>query len=195
MENAEDSCCKLHDFINKNKPFMKNPLIKQFLSNKENYDLFKNSVCHPTFQNKERLEKSFKSFYFCIRFISYVSSTLHFHAINLDKKIRKRKYQFPLLLDEPVNMDGELTYKDLSIYYENFDLKSKNILDYIIDPNLYKALEYLTPNQREILYLVYIRKLNDSEVGIVMEKSQQAVSKSRKKALEKIRKYMTEKSK
>jgi RNA polymerase sigma factor (sigma-70 family) len=194
MKNVDNACCKLIDFIDENRFFMKNPLIKQFLSKNKNYELFENSICYPTLQNKEKLELAFKAFYFYIRFISYVSSTLHFHGINSDKKIRTRKHRFPLLLDKSVSEDTELTYKDLAIYYEDFEVKSNNILDYIIDPNLYKAIERLTSNQREILYLVYIEKLTDAEVGSFMGKSQQAVSKSRKKALEKIRRYIKDKA-
>ncbi|MGG0657468.1 sigma-70 family RNA polymerase sigma factor [Rummeliibacillus pycnus] len=186
MENNKD-CCKFREFIQGNEEFLNNPVIKDFLSKKANYQLLKQSICHPTFQNKERLDQAFRGFYFNIRFTAYISSTLYFHAINLDKKISKLNYRFPVTLDQPFKEDTEVSLKDIAIYHEDFELKSDNILDYITDPDIYNALKSLTSNQRNILYLVYIKGWTDSEVGNYLKKSQQAVSKSRNKALKKIR--------
>ncbi|MFS0647245.1 hypothetical protein [Siminovitchia sp. 179-K 8D1 HS] len=58
----------------------------------------------------------------------------------MDKKVRQDLYRFPATLDEPVKDDTELTHKDLAAIEEEFELKSNNILDYIIDPVLYKAI-------------------------------------------------------
>lgn len=193
MENKED-CCHFFKFIKENKQFLNNPIIKDFLSKRNNYQLFKRSICNPTFQNKELLDKTFRSFYFQLRFTAYVSSTLYFHGINLDKKIRETNYRFQVTLDQAVNDNSELSYKDLIEYHEDFEIESDNILDYIINPILYEALQNITFNQRKILYLVYIKGFTDSEVSILLKKSQQAVSKSRNKALKKIKSFMEEKS-
>ncbi|WP_146551837.1 sigma-70 family RNA polymerase sigma factor [Rummeliibacillus sp. SL167] len=186
MEKNND-CYKFRKFIEENKTFLNNPIIKDFLSKKANYQLLKQSICDPTCQNKEQLDQAFRGFYFNIRFTAYISSTLYFHAINLDKKIRKLNYQFPIMLDQPVKEDSDMSLKDMTIYHEDFELKSDNILDYITDSKIYEAVKRLTPNQRHILYLVYIKGWTDSEVGKHLKKSQQAVSKSRNKALKRIR--------
>lgn len=183
----EKDCSKFQDFIQNNAEFLNNPVIKDFLYNKENYQLLKQSICHPTFQNKEMLDQAFRGFYFNIRFTAYVSSTLYFHAINLDKKISRMNYCFPVTLDQPIKEDSEVTLKEFAVYHEDFELKSDNILDYITDANIFKAVQSLTANQRNILYLVYIKGWTDSEVGVYLKKSQQAVSKSRNKAIKKIR--------
>lgn len=189
MENQEP-CCKFIEFVKENKKFLGNPIIKNFLSERKHYQLFKQSICHPTSQNQELLDQAFREFYFRVRFTAYVSKTLHYHGVNLDKKIRQDLYRFPATLDEPVKDDNELTHKDLAAIEEDFELKSDNILDYIIDPALYKAIQRLTPNQRDILSLSYIKGMTDSEIGTFLGKSQQAVSKSRKKAISKIRKLL-----
>lgn len=186
MERKND-CSKFRDFIQENREFLNNPIIKDFLSKKANYQLLRQSICDPTYQNKERLDHAFRGFYFNIRFTAYISSTLYFHAVNLDKKIRKLNYRFPITLDQPVKDDSDMSLKDMTIYHEDFELKSNNILDYITDSNIYEAVKGLTPNQRQILYLVYIKGWTDSEVGNYLKKSQQTVSKSRNKALKKIR--------
>lgn len=188
MENKEGCYIKFLKFIRENKEFLNNPLIKAFLSKAENYQLFKQSICCPTLQNKELLDQAFWSFYFYFRFSAYVSSTIYFHGINLDKKIRKTNYRFPVTLDQPIGDNSEMTYKDLVEYRDDFEIESENLLDYIVDPVLYKALQHITSNQLEILYLVYVKGFTDSEVSILLKKSQQAVSKSRSKALKKIKK-------
>jgi RNA polymerase sigma factor (sigma-70 family) len=190
MENKEDCCDKFFGFIKENEEFLNNPVIKAFLSKEENYQLLKKSICYPTLQNQELLDQTFRAFYFYIRFTAYVSSTLYFHGINLDKKIRETNYRFPITLDQPIGDNSEISYKDLAEHREDFEIESDNLLDYIIDSNLYKALQDITSNQRKILYLVYVKGFTDSEVSILLNKSQQAVSKSRSKALKKVRKYI-----
>lgn len=186
MEIKND-CIKFRNFIQENKAFLNNPVIKEFLSNKANYNLLRQSICNPTCQNKEQLDLAFRGYYFNIRFTAYISSTIYYHAINLDKKIRQINYRFPITLDQPVNEESEISIKDMTVYHEDFELKSDDILDYITDLNIYKAIKRLTPNQRNILYLVYIKGLTDSETAEYLKKSQQTISKSRKQALKRIR--------
>ncbi|RIJ62960.1 sigma-70 family RNA polymerase sigma factor [uncultured Rummeliibacillus sp.] len=186
----KNDCSKFHVFIQENQDFLNNPVIKDFLSNKSNYNLLRQSICNPTYHNKEELDRAFRGFYFNIRFTAYISSTIYYHAINLDKKMRLLNYRFPTTLDQPVKEESDISIKDMTIYHEDFELKSDNILDYITDSNIYKAVKRLTPNQRNILYLVYIKGLTDSETAQYLKKSQQTISKSRNKALKRIRKEL-----
>ncbi len=55
---------------------------------------------------------------------------------------------------------------------------------------IYQAIKSLSSNQRNILYLVYINGWTDIEVSQYLQKSQQAVSKSRNKAIKQIRKQL-----
>ncbi|MGX9134122.1 sigma-70 family RNA polymerase sigma factor [Rummeliibacillus sp. JY-2-4R] len=183
-------CHAFRKFIEENEEFLNNPLIKDFLSQKENYQLLKMSICHPTTQNKDLVDQAFRVYYFTIRMTSYISTSLYYHAINFDKKIRQLNYRFPVILDRPVKEDSELALKDLAIYHEDFEIQSDIILDYISDPMIYQAVKSLTLNQRNILYLVYIKSWTDIEVSQYLQISQQAVSKSRNKAIKKIRKQL-----
>ncbi|HHW39331.1 MAG TPA: sigma-70 family RNA polymerase sigma factor [Bacillales bacterium] len=193
MVNKQYCCRKFLKFTEENQEFLNNPLIKNFLSIDENFHLFKQSICHPTIENQKLLDKKFNAFYFYIRFTTYLSSTIYYHALNFDKKSRQTNYRFPVILDQPVGSDSETSHKELVRYHENFDIESANILDYIIDTNLYRALQNITTNQRQILYLVYIKGFTDTEVSILLKKSQQTVTKSRNNALQKIRRQMAEK--
>lgn len=191
MLKEEQTCNdKLRSFREKNKHFLLNPIVDNFLSIKENKEKFVNAICNPSRQTHEELDLAFKEFYFRIRFTSYVSTTIHFHGINLDKKIRQSARQFPLQLDQPLKENPELSPKDLLEYHENYSIASNDILEYISNQKLYQLVQKLTINQREILYLAYVKGLKDSEIGIHKNKSQQAVFRSRKLALKKIKSNM-----
>ncbi|CAM3997794.1 sigma-70 family RNA polymerase sigma factor [Mesobacillus zeae] len=184
MDKWDPECRdKVEQFKHSNKDFLSNPLIKEFLADEEHYELFTEAVCSPCDEVQERINEKFKEFYFRIRFISYVSSTLYFHGINLDKKIRKHDQRFPLQLDQPINNESETTLKELIEYKENDSIDSGDVLDFISDPVLYKAIKSLTNNQQDILSLAYVKGLKDVEIAALLKKTQQAVSKSRKKAL------------
>ncbi|GLY12625.1 sigma factor-like helix-turn-helix DNA-binding protein [Pseudobacillus badius] len=66
-----------------------------------------------------------------------------------------------------------------------------HIDDFIGDPILYQSLHTLTSKEKEIINLAYINNLSDVQIGKILNKSQQAVSKMHKKALKKIYDYMT----
>ena len=52
------------------------------------------------------------------------------------------------------------------------------------------ALYSLTEKQKQIINLVYIKGFSDTEIGQLLNISQQAVSKTHKKALKNIREYI-----
>ncbi|MGE6377991.1 sigma-70 family RNA polymerase sigma factor [Peribacillus muralis] len=178
-------------FKTKNKAFLENKIVCSFLESKENQDLLKNAVCNPSKENEDELDKAFKRFYFNIRFTSYISTALYFNAINFDKRDRKIRNRHPLTVDCSVGDEDGGTFKDMivdqesEIKIEDF-LRSGNILDYLEDPLLCEAVENLTDKQREILDLAYVKGISDTEIGLLLNKSQQAVSKTHKKAIQNI---------
>lgn len=48
---------------------------------------------------------------------------------------------------------------------------------------MYDALNSLTKKQKEIINLAYAEGLSDTEIGLILNKTRQAVSKTHKKAL------------
>ncbi len=142
---------------------------------------------------KEKLDESFREFYFKIRFTCYLSQAIYFNAINYDKKVKLFSDRNRSILDEPVQDDENRTLIDLFVSTKWKEKKeeeyigSSRIEDHLANYTLYKVVQLLTENQRHLLSLAYIYGLNDSEIAIYLNKSQQAVSKSHKKALEKLR--------
>lgn len=180
-----------------NKDFLNNAVIKSFIEVQEHRALLIRVVCNPTSENKAKLDNEFKKYYFNIRFTSFVSNTLYFNAINFDKRYRKVAKRHPLTLDKPIGDEENHTHKDI-IKDESADISidslvtSTKIEDYIIQPMLIEAVKTLSAKQKEVIDLVYVCGLSDTVIAKNLNKTQQAISKLHKKALEKIYKYIVE---
>ncbi len=195
---CEESVDGIKKFMEENKEFMENTIVQGFLREKGHFKLFAEAVCNPSKENKDNLDEAFKKYYFTIRFTSYISSSIHFSALNFHKKQRLYASRFPLLLD--AETDGGTAYKDqiedfganLETYTEREGIR-ESISEYIADPLLYDAIQSLSDSQKTVLYFAYIKKLNDTEIADVIQKSQQYVSKAHKNALKRIYSYMAQK--
>ncbi|MCM3006828.1 sigma-70 family RNA polymerase sigma factor [Priestia koreensis] len=193
--NGEYCVQKVEKFKLKNKNFLENKIIKSFLEKIEHNELFAEVICNPTKENEERLDEAFKRFYFNIRFTSYISSAIYFNAINFDKKSRKMNHRNPLTVDMPIGNEEDGTFKDLivdttaDIQIDNI-LQSERIIDYLENPTLCDAIRSLTQKQQEVLNLAFVYNLSDTKIGMLTSKSQQSVSKIRKKALQEIIRYL-----
>ncbi|ARP44629.1 RNA polymerase sigma factor SigB (plasmid) [Geobacillus thermodenitrificans] len=154
-------------------------------------------TCNPTKENKEKLDIEFKKFYFSIRFTAFISSSLYFNAINFDKRYRKMLERYILTVDKPLGDEEDTSFKDIiadsqaEIQIENI-IQSDDITDYIEDPVLYEAILTLSDKQREVINLAYVKGLSDTEIGKMLNKSQQAISKMRNRALKKICNFIKE---
>ncbi|WP_017379718.1 sigma-70 family RNA polymerase sigma factor [Paenisporosarcina sp. TG-14] len=179
-------------YLSKIEKHMKNPIIKSFLNIAENMDLLKEVINNPTSILTKKLDDTFREFYFRIRFTSYLSQAIYFNAINYDKKVKLFSDRNKSILDIPVKDKKGRTVIELFCSMEWKDCQedciySSNIKDHLTNDSLYKGIEQLTENQRQLLSLAYIFDLTDSEIATYFNVSQQAVSKSHKKILKKLR--------
>lgn len=189
----EDHCQELQAFMEENETLFQNQLVQSFLTQNDNITLLKNAICSPSAEHEQSLDDAFKAHHFKVRFLSYISSVLYFNAVNFDKKQRTNKHRFPLTLDQPLSKGEEgLTHKDLIKTDKGVleHLHWGSIEDALENESLIKAVRKLTEKQRELLYLVYVLELTDTEVAKLTGKSQQAVSKMHKQALNKLRNWM-----
>ncbi|SDK27976.1 sigma-70 family RNA polymerase sigma factor [Sediminibacillus albus] len=196
VKEHEDPCeSEVKKFIEKHQEFINNNIVSSFLKEKENYHLFVQTICYPTHLNVKKLDEKFRAYYFKIRLTTFLSNTLHFNAINYDKKYKNFKMRNQLILDSPLSDDSEYTLKDLiedkqqdyKLDEELLEGKDYSIENLVVDEKLYEAIQSLTDNQKQILNLAYVHELTDTEIAKVLDKSQQAVSKSHKKALEQLK--------
>ncbi|WP_051530085.1 sigma-70 family RNA polymerase sigma factor [Anoxybacteroides tepidamans] len=104
-----------------------------------------------------------------------------------------------LTIDQPIGNDTSSTSFNTMLVDESTEiqvediLRSDNIEDHITNPVLYEAVQSLTEKQKEVISLAYVKGLKDTEIGVLLNKSQQAVSKIHKAALRRICKYIEEK--
>jgi RNA polymerase sigma factor (sigma-70 family) len=165
-----------------------NKAVESFMSQPEHQELLKEFLTSPSPSAEDCLNEAFKAHYFGIRFTSYVSSSLYFHSVNFDKKIRLHRGRQLLTLDQPLGGDEDGTFKDMiPDSGELVTLPEQSLEDAISDDALLAAFRKLTDRQREILDLAYVKKMSDTEIAKVLRVSQQAVSKSHRNALARLR--------
>ena len=186
---------KIKKFEDENIELLQNDIVTSFLKQPLNKQSYLKAISEPTKENMKDLDNKFKQFYFNIRFVSHISSTLHFNSINFDKRQRKLQSRFHRSLNKNSDNEGEEN-KYLDIPDENANislntlLSKEDITKQISCPKLYDALNRLTPKQKQIINLAYVNELNDTEISILLGKSQQAISKMHKKALVTLIEYM-----
>jgi RNA polymerase sigma factor (sigma-70 family) len=165
-----------------------NKAVESFMTRPEHQELLKEFLTSPSASSEDCLNEAFKAHYFGIRFTSYVSSSLYFHSVNFDKKIRLHRGRQLLTLDQPLGGDEDGTFKDMIPGHgDPILLPEQSLEESITDDSLLHAYRKLTDRQKEILDLAYARELSDTEIADILKVSQQAVSKSHKKALAKLK--------
>ncbi|UXH43051.1 sigma-70 family RNA polymerase sigma factor [Rossellomorea vietnamensis] len=166
-----------------------NKAVESFISQTENRKLVEDFLRHPSASKEERLNEAFKAYYFDIRFTSYVSSSLYFHSVNFDKKIRKYSERHPLTLDDRVGEDGgsyvELVPDPASEIapFTNYS----TLMECLESEELLKAYKTLTDKQKHVLDLAYVQERSDTEIARMQGVSQQTISKTHRKALHKLK--------
>lgn len=182
----------VENYFDKIEKHLQNPIIKSFLNIPENMDLLKEAINKPTDILRKKLDEAFKEYYFNIRFTTYLSQAIYFNAINYDKKIKLFSDRNQSILDRPLKGDQNGTLIDFLTSAEwkkgqEVQITSSNIGDHLTSQILFDGIQRLTENQRQLLSLAYIYGMNDSEISIYLNKSQQAVSRSHRKALRKLK--------
>ena len=186
----------MEEFMSRNKGALKNPLIKRFLENEENFNLVKNTLINPTPQKIKKVDEVFKDYFYNVKLLAYVNKLIHFFSIDYSKKVRKIKSRFLLTLDQPVNQDGEgsLTKKDIIESPEYLSLDStygSSLIDHVQSHKLHTALLLLTERQLEILELIYYERLQLIEIAEIKSTTPQNISNQHRRALKTLKNNLT----
>lgn len=183
---------KLADFTQRYKKELSHHIVKSFLSEKEHYQLFKEFVCSPTPENIQKLNQAFRKFYIAVRLTYYLSKLLSHTSRDYYQKQKKRQYYCLLIFDHPVRKNdssepiGELIESNEKNIVEETVDKQNDLLEHIEDPALYYALSQLSERQLTILKLSLLNHFTNRQIGNILGISQQAVSKSYRKAIKKL---------
>lgn len=181
-------------FMNDHPALLSNPVIINFLKEEKNVHLLIQAMRCPTKENIAYLDEAFREFYLKIRWIAFASQLLYYGSIDYDKKHRKDRERYPLILDKPLQGDQEndgvlvdlIPSKELSIE-EMIIEKGKSLEEICGHPFLLQAIKELTKKEKEIIKLAYIEDLTDKKIAEKLDVSPQAIFKTRKKAIHKLR--------
>ncbi|MFD5261185.1 sigma factor-like helix-turn-helix DNA-binding protein [Bacillus wiedmannii] len=170
---------------------LEDPIMRNFLKDSDNYGLFLNAMEKPTNDNKQLLDKAFKSYFKKVKIISYISNLIYFYSIGFDKKVSINNKRNILNLDKPITNEGEnhttildLMSDDLTdVTYMQFEKKQTHLKEHITDELLYEGLSLLSKKQLEILNLYYVHQYNNKQISRILSVSEQTISYNHKKAL------------
>ncbi|WP_342718347.1 sigma-70 family RNA polymerase sigma factor [Bacillus paramycoides] len=170
---------------------LENPIMRNFLGDSDNYGLFLNAMEKPTNDNKQLLDKAFKSYFKKVKIISYISNLIYFYSIGFDKKVSINNKRNILNLDKSITNEEEnnttildLMSDDLTdVTYMQFEKKQTHLKEHITDELLYKGLSLLSKKQLEILNLYYVHEYNNKQISRILSVSEQTISYNHKKAL------------
>jgi len=172
----------------------KNKLIEQFLSDEENKRMYQEYLKNPIDKNRRKVNLAFKKYYKEVRTISYLQKVIEFETKRLDKKQRIYEEKHWLILDKPVNDEKKNNLYEIipdTSVTDNFEeIHFDHLEDYFENPLILNALAKLTKRQKDILYLAFVKNLKDGEIAKQFVISQQAVTKTKNKALEKLRREL-----
>lgn len=172
---------------------MENKLLQSFLEQPVNQNLYLEYLQNPNENIKNTIEKRFKIHVMKIKILSYFSKVFYFEAQKFDKKIRENSLRNILIMDK--DDDGEwVTYNDVSHFsndiLETFNEDSseqhspENLFE---DKKLFNLIANLSEKNKELLYLLYVKDLDESEVASFLNVSKQAINKRKNNLLKKIR--------
>lgn len=167
-------------------PFIHSPAVQEGLAKSDHQD-------SSTIDGEE----THRQFIFRIRFIKYLTSAMRFSQIDFNKRRQKRIAKTPLVFDTPVGESKDIKYGELIQLehiqndQEMFVLNTEQFLAQISDERVHHAITQLTSKQKEIIALSYGCDEYDVEIAKRLGVSPQAVCKSRKSAIYKLRKIVT----
>lgn len=174
---------------------LNNKIITHFFGNPKHVELYVQYLKHPSEHTRAELAKSFRAFFFSVRFTSYLSSLIRYGSIDFHRAYRKRIKRNPLIFDTLLQEDSSLTLGEflLNERKDPSPQKTKDVAHFqsmISNPELFYAFQALTEKQKNIITRSYGMEQSDTEIASSMSISQQAVTKTRHAALTKLRRQL-----
>jgi len=183
---------RVKDLLEKNK-ILENPLIRNFLNDIRIFTLFKEAVLNPTKENREQVEREFKSCYQKIRLKAYLTKLIKYSAIDYDKRVRLTNGRFLPILDAPKESENgteptnrERTIEEIGV--EDAVFRKLNLEEEISNKDLYKSLCDLSDKQYQIINLIYVKGLSVTEASKVVGSTPQNIANIHRRTLKKLQK-------
>lgn len=140
---------------------------------------------NPTEINKNRLNDMYKRYEKQLMALAYLRKMIFFEAKKFDaniRKVNKSRTSIDSLLAEDFVLIDERAEDSLNIVFES-ELK-----EIFSDEKLYREILLMTDKQKEVLRGVYVSELTEAVLAQRLGVSQQAVSKTHRAIIKKLRK-------
>lgn len=160
-------------------------ILKDFLKSDENRLLYNAYLESPTFENKKKLDYQFRKHFYLVRCISYFLKMIHFESKHFDKRQRRRNEKLQLVLDKQTEENQKIV--DLVPDNKIQEYLFFNLEDVVENQDLYHAIRDLNNKQKLLLNLIFIKGMKDTEIAEMLNITQQAVTKSKRNILNKLR--------
>lgn len=155
---------------------IENKVIQSFLQVPENKELYKQVIELNDENSLKELNKMFKDFFLEIRLLKYISTIIHNSVIEMDIRYRKKEQ---ILVPYNEQLHDKETFEIVN--------DSRELNEFLEDGKMIGCLNVLTEKEKNILSLIYMKELKEGEIAMSLNISQQAVSKTKRRALQKIR--------
>lgn len=166
-------------------------LWQSFLRHQENKGLLYRYVRQPNEERRKILEQTFQQFIFERRFISYFAKTIHYTAVQFDKKERRFLDRNQRYLDAPMG-EGH-SVGEIPSTVSEYGSSSHTLEDHMFSSVLSSAWEQLTKKQQRVLDLSFVYGYTDTEIGEMFNQSQQSISRLKQRALQNMRQWYVQK--
>lgn len=150
-------------------------------------------LLEPTKTKEERLNETYKQYEIQLMAKKYLSKMIFFEAKKFDSKIRKiYGGQFSLDAEYDENLMFLDALKDKTAEYKLNKIFEKDLKECFCDEKLSKEISSLTTKQKEVLHGIYVLALTESMLAQQLGVSQQAVSKTHRTIIKRLRKAVFE---
>ncbi|GAA0464227.1 sigma-70 family RNA polymerase sigma factor [Alkalibacillus silvisoli] len=168
------------------------PILRSFLNTKSNYELFIRAKKHPCGENISKLNRAFKKHYTEIQLISYISQLINHYSRDFYRKKSREKYFYVYAFENEYILDNKNFNQQLENNTQEVEslIEISSLLEAIQDQTIYETLIRLTDRQLLIINLHFVHQLSHTEIAEKLKVSQQSISKTIKKILNKLRDSM-----
>lgn len=154
-------------------------ILDSFLSIKKNKEILELYQKTNNQKYKVMLNEEFEIYYSKIIVVSYYSKTMYFFAQKYDMETKKQS-----------KIIDKLTLRycpDEDNTGHDFEISSSEIRDYITNEKLYKIISRLPKKQQQLLFLIYIKQIEEDKIADYYGITRQAINKMKNKTLSNIK--------
>ncbi|MFB0842868.1 RNA polymerase sigma factor [Paenibacillus oleatilyticus] len=194
----EDQRRKYEEYVKRNSLVFSDRVVQDFFQKEDHIHLLLRAIDGDG-HGQRVLEEKFRKFFFRIRFIKFLVSTIRFCTIDQLRRYQKQESRYQLIFDHPVSGDGDgTTFGENLLSTQELTIDEPNTPDPVqfqstfTNELLVHAFSRLSHKQKVITTLRYALCYQDNEIARIIGVSPQAVCKTRNLALQKLRILLTE---